>query len=202
MEERVAKAISYVFHPLLMPSVLTVLLFNLKNYTSFLIPFDAKLLLLAMIFALTFVFPLIFILVLKRKGLIQGLHLVSQEERVYPLAITAVFDFSAFYMIRQTQIPDVFYLFLLGSSVLILICLLINFYTKISIHMAGIGGLTGALIGLSLRLNIELTGLIVIAIFISGLTGYARLKLQAHQPIQVYLGFACGAVVMAMFMLI
>lgn len=202
MEERLAKAISYVFHPLLMPSVLMVLLFNLKNYTSFLIPFDAKLLLFAMIFALTFVFPVIFILVLKRKGLIQGMHLVSKEERVYPFAITAVFNFSAFYMIRQTQIPDVFYLFLLGSAVLILVCLLINFYTKISIHMAGIGGLTGTLIGLSLRLNIELTGLIVIAIFISGWIGYARLKLQAHQPVQVYLGFIGGAVVLGIIMLL
>ncbi len=202
MTDKLAKVISLVFHPLLMPSILTIILFNLPNYTSLLIPFDAKLIIIAMVFVLTLVFPVLFIFILKQKGMISSIYLASREERVYPFVITAMFNFTAYYLIRQTQIPNVFYLFLLGSAVLILVCLVINFREKISIHMAGSGGLTGALIGISLRLDIAMTGLIIAVIFISGWIGFARLQLQAHQPRQIYAGFVCGMIVMLIFMMI
>ncbi len=202
MQDKLAKTISILFHPLLFPSYFTLLIFNLNNYISLLIPAGAKLVIFSLIFITTFIFPAIFILIMKRKGLIKSLQMESREERVYPYAITAIFNFSAFYMIKQIQIPEEYYLLLLGSGALILICLVINFYTKISAHMVGAGGLTGALTGMSLRLNIDLVVLIVLAILCSGLIGFARLKLNAHRPSQIYIGFICGMIVMTIFLLI
>ncbi len=202
MQDKLAKTISILLHPLLIPSYFTLLIFNLNNYISLLIPAGAKLVIFSLIFITTFIFPTIFILIIKRKGLIKSLQMESREERVYPYAIAGIFNFSAFYMIKQIQIPEEYYLLLLGSGALILICLVINFNTKISAHMVGAGGLTGALIGISMRLNIDLVVLIVLAILCSGLIGFARLKLNAHKPFQIYLGFICGMIVMTIFLLI
>jgi hypothetical protein len=202
MEDKIAKTISLLFHPLLFPSYFILLIFNLNNYISLLIPFGAKAMIFFMIFVSTFIFPTIFILILKQKGLIQSLQMETREERVYPFAIAGIFNFSAFYMIKQIQVPEEYYLFLLGSASLILICLAINFFTKISAHLAGAGGLTGAMTGISIRMNIDLVMLIAIIILCSGLIGFARLKLNAHNPAQIYAGFICGMIVMTIFLLI
>jgi hypothetical protein len=202
MEDKFAKIISVVFHPLLVPSFLTLILLNLNSYFSLLIPFDASLFIFALIFITTFVFPLFFILIIKRKGMIKSLQMESREERIFPFAIAGAFNLSAFYMIRQVQVPDVFYLFLLGSAIVTLVSLVITFYSKISVHMAGAGGLTGSLMGISMRLNLDLLNLIIIVIFLSGLIGFARLKLNAHKPVEIYSGFVCGIAIMIIIFLI
>jgi hypothetical protein len=202
MEDKLAKIISVLCHPLLFPSYFLVFIFNLNNYISYIIPTDAKFMIFSLAFVMTFIFPIIFILILKQKGIIQSLLMESREERVYPFVVTGIFNFSAFYMIRQIQIPEIYYLFFLGSAALILVCLTINFYTKISVHLAGAGGLTGALMGISIKLNIDLVIPIVSVFILSGLIGFARLKLKAHQPFQIYLGFICGIIVMTAFLLI
>lgn len=157
---------------------------------------------LGMIAITTFFFPVLFILIMKRRGMIKSLHMESREERLYPFVITAIFYFLTYQMIRQLQISDVYKLFMLGSAILIIISLTVNFVMKISIHMVGIGGLMGTLIGLSLHINLDLISSIIIAILIAGIVGFSRLKLAAHKPIQVYTGFLTGALVMGIILLL
>ena len=202
MNDRLASAISYIFHPLLMPSALLLFLFYLPTYNALLVPFNAKWVIVLVVFSLTYVFPLVFTLVIKQRGLIKRIHMVTREERVFPLIITATLNFTAYYLIRETQIPQMFYIVFFGSAVIILISLIINFYTKISLHMVGCGGFTGALIGTSLHLDMEMIGMIASAIFISGLIGTARLKLIAHQSGDVYAGYFLGVVVMTIITMI
>lgn len=202
MEDKIARFLSVLFHPLLLPSYFLLLIFSLKFYISIIIPIEAKLMILALVFVVTCVFPAVFMLIIKNKGLIKSIQMETKEERNYPYIITAIFNFSAYYMIRQIQIPEVYYLFFLGSAVLILVSMVINLFTKISIHMIGSGGITGAIAGISLRLNINLVLFIALAIIISGLVGFARLKLKAHNSIQIYAGFLSGLVIMMIFLLL
>lgn len=202
MELKIAKIVSVLFHPLLIPTYTTLFLFNLNSYIAFQIPYEAKLLILGMIAITTFFFPVLFILIMKRRGMIKSLHMESREERLYPFVITAIFYFLTYQMIRQLQISDVYKLFMLGSAILIIISLTVNFVMKISIHMVGIGGLMGTLIGLSLHINLDLISSIIIAILIAGIVGFSRLKLAAHKPIQVYTGFLTGALVMGIILLL
>jgi hypothetical protein len=196
MEQKFAGLISYIIHPMLIPTYLTLILFNINTYATLLIPAEARLMIFVLIFLTTFAFPSIFILFMKRRGMIKSIQMETKEERTLPFAIAGVFNFTASFMIRQIQIAEIFYLFLLGSAILIFICLIINFYFKISIHMAGIGGLTGALLGISFRLNIDVIQLVTIAVLLSGLVGFARLKLNAHKAFQIYTGYLCGLIVM------
>ncbi|MCD4683092.1 MAG: hypothetical protein K8R86_07395 [Bacteroidales bacterium] len=134
---------------------------------------------------------------MKRRGLIKSLQMESKEERVYPFLLTGIFFFLSYYMLKQIQISEVFHLFLLGITILVFLSLLINFFSKISIHMVGIGGMAGALTGISIRINLDLVLLISFTILLAGFIGFARLKLKSHQPIQIYTGYLLGFLFMA-----
>ncbi|MBM3437127.1 MAG: hypothetical protein FJY07_13035 [Bacteroidetes bacterium] len=196
MELKFARIISWLIHPLYIPTLLTLILLNINSYNVLIIPFHARLIILGLVFITTAIFPMIFIFFMRQRGMIRSLRMEAKEERTLPFAVAGIFNFTAFYMIKQIQIDEIFYLFLLGSAILIFICLFINFYFKISIHMAGIGGLTGALMGISIRLNIDLILLVVTSVLISGIIGYARLQLKAHKAVQIYTGFLCGLIIM------
>ena len=59
--------------------------------------------------------------------------------------------------------------------------------------MIGVGGLVGMMLGMSERLTMDLNTLLILLFVIAGLVGFSRLKLNAHNPFQVYLGFVVGA---------
>jgi membrane-associated phospholipid phosphatase len=81
---------------------------------------------------------------------------------------------------------------ILGTTIAAIITLLINLRWKISAHMVGIGGVLGAVIGISERFMQNLNGTIIVLFLVAGMIGYARLKLDAHTSLQVYAGFATG----------
>jgi len=72
----------------------------------------------------------------------------------------------------------------------------INYFWKISLHMLGMGGLTGVFLGFALRIGIDIFPFLAFLIFLSGLVGYARLKVNSHNPPQVYVGYIVGVVLM------
>jgi membrane-associated phospholipid phosphatase len=58
--------------------------------------------------------------------------------------------------------------------------------------MLGMGGLVGTFLGLALRYQVDALQLVSALVLLSGLVGYARLRLNAHTPAQVYAGFLSG----------
>ena len=84
METKLAKIVSILFQPLLIPSYSLFILFSLNNYLSMLVPAQAKQLLMWIVFLSTFVFPLIFVLILYKRGLIKSVNMEHKEERIFP----------------------------------------------------------------------------------------------------------------------
>lgn len=128
--------------------------------------------------------------------MITSVHMPSKEERRWPLLFGAFF-FGLAYMIisRITEkfsgIDGIKDVAIAGVTTLIC-CTIINLLYKLSIHMAGIGGLTGMLVAYASHVEINLIYVIVAAVFVAGLVGFARLKLSAHSSGQVALGYAVG----------
>jgi membrane-associated phospholipid phosphatase len=193
MEKNIARAISYLFHPLLIPSYAVLILMLLPEDRFRALPFQSSLLLLAFIFLSTFVFPALLMLILKNFKVISSLEMEQQKERVLPLALMSMIFYAVFYLLKQGPPNTVFNLFLLGSTLLVLFTLLINYFWKISIHMVAQGGLFGAMLGLALRFGIEIRLILFLIILITGITAFSRLKLKAHAPAEVYGGFLLGA---------
>ena len=182
-----------------MPTYTLLLVLNIKMYFTAILPFFAKLLLLIMIFSSTVLIPIIIFSIFRRKNVISSFHMETKEERVYPYLITSIIYFLMYMLISQTSIPSIYSFFLICATILSLVLLFVNFRFKISAHTAGIGGVTGLLIGIAFRLNLDLTFLIIISIACAGLIGYARLKQNSHKPSEVYLGFLAGVTIFLLF---
>ncbi|MDD3875205.1 MAG: hypothetical protein PHT69_01140 [Bacteroidales bacterium] len=192
MEKVLARIISILFHPLLMSTYGLLILFQIKTYVSYSIPLKAKLTLLGLIFINTVVLPVIMIYFLKMRGLISDFQMENKKDRIIPYIITIIFYFSTFYILRKFQLPSVIYFIVLGSTCLVILALVINFWWKISAHMIGIGGLLGTFTGISIYLSINMGVLIAAMVLIAGFIGFARLKLNSHTQAQVYSGFILG----------
>ncbi len=196
MDSKLAKVISLLFQPLLIPTYGFIVLFNLNAFFSLVIPASAKWMILLIVFVSTFLLPTFFILILYNRGIVKSLYLKTKEDRVLPFIGTIIFYYLAYYLIKKLQISPIFYFFIIGMTFTVVVALIINFFWKISIHMMAVGGMLGAFIGLSLVLMINLPILIITIIIASGLVGYARLQLNEHSPAQVYSGFGVGLFLM------
>jgi hypothetical protein len=166
------------------------------------LPLQSKMLILGIVSINTLVFPLVFIILLYKTGIISSYNLDKREDRPYPLIASAVLFYITYFLLNKLNIPSVYLLFMLGGALSAVVALIITYYYKISVHMMAIGGLTGALTGISIRLTMDIHWIIVLALVLAGLTGTARLILQAHKPHQVYTGFVAGAAIMLLVFLV
>ncbi len=191
---RLATFISYVFHPILMPILLLFIVFNTDSYIQLATPRTLQLTIYGLVAITTLVLPTFSSLLLVKNGIISSLQMPTKEERRIPFLITCSFYLFTFYLLKQAGISSLIYILFLGASLTLLLTLLINLRWKISAHMVGIGGVIGALIGISMRLSIDYRLLILFLLLLSGTIGSARLLLKAHEPSHIYVGFVVGLV--------
>ncbi|MFO7828646.1 MAG: hypothetical protein R6V23_08505 [Bacteroidales bacterium] len=122
----------------------------------------------------------------------------SNKERLVPFFITSILYFFSYYLLIRLGAPKTINVFMLASATSVFLLFLLSIKWKISAHMLGIGGLTGALIAVSFRLNINIEFFIIAAILVSGVLGYSRLKLEKHNQFDVYAGWFTGLMVTAL----
>jgi len=195
-ENHFAKILSYIFHPVFLPLYCLLLLLNIKSYFTFELIFKAKLLLILFVSVSTIFFPLVMIFLMKKQGLIKSYQMNNRQERIYPYIIVVIFYFLTYNLFRQMQLPDIFLLYMLGATLLLLIVIIINIWWKISTHMVGIGGVLGLVAALMIKLSLNLIFLFAVIILLAGLIGFARLKLNSHKPLEIYAGLLAGIFIM------
>lgn len=175
-----------------MPTYGLALLFFTSNYISTFTPLALRLTVTVITFVFTFILPSLNALILLKTGRINSFEMETRKERVIPYISTALYFFALFYLFHQAQFPSFLNMLILAAAIAIIAAFLVNYKWKISAHAVGIGGLIGAIMGISLRLSIDLHLIIILLILCAGFAGYARLKLDAHSPAQVYTGFLLG----------
>lgn len=199
-----ANLISYLFHPLLMATYGCLLIFfGLTNSIYFIFtPFRIKLVVTLTVFAFTFLLPVLNLLILYKMNYISSLKIENGKERTFPLLITAFCYFGLFYLVYDFNIWPAIKLFVLGGGICIFLVTIINLWWQISAHMTGIGGMFGALLALSIFLQMPIFITISLCLLIAGLVGFARLYLKAHNQAQIYAGFSLGCVIqLSLFLL-
>lgn len=194
MPTSLARFLSYILHPLLMPFYAVVLVMNLNTYIAYSISTQVQRIIISLVFITTGALPILTALILLQKGKIRSLEMESIAERRIPFISTAVFYLICFYLLQQLPVPRLLSLMVLGATITIFIAWILSYGWKVSIHMIGIGGLTGMFLGLSQVLNADLLNMIILVILLSGVLGTARLILGAHTPKQIYVGFLIGLI--------
>jgi len=176
-----------------MPVIGLSIIFNTDSYINYAVPQELKQAVLILVGASTFLIPLLISLFLLNRKLINSLEMETQQERTIPYSTTIIFYIFTLYMLKQAPIPPIVFNFLIGATLSIIIAFVINLKWKVSAHMIGIGGIVGALLCVSIMLEIYITPFFIFFLLVAGLVGSARLVLKAHTPSQVYAGFLIGA---------
>jgi hypothetical protein len=186
------KLISYLLHPLLLPTCGLFLIFHIAEARLWIPTYNTQLVLYALTFSLTFLLPLLSAILLLQAKQIASLKMHTKEERKFPYLATAIYYLCETYLLLHLEVPALLKAFMLGATMLIVSTMLINIFWKISAHMVGIGGLLGMMITISYRLQIDLHYLLITLFLLSGLVAFSRLKLNEHNAAQVYCGFLLG----------
>jgi hypothetical protein len=190
-----AQFISVLAHPLFMPSYAFSLLMYTNPYINMMISDSTKNIVIIILSLFTIVLPILTAIILKQLRVIDSIYMKTTEERKWPFVFTLVWYYMAFQLLAKLYIPQSFLLLMLGAISAIGLSLIITLRWKVSIHMLGIGGLIGAIIGISHRFQFDHSNLIMLLLIFAGLIGFARLKTHSHNYRQVYVGFLLGFLV-------
>ena len=190
----IARTASIVFHPLLIPTLGFLLLFNSDFYFA-LLPWNIKRFLLLVVILSTCVLPALSILLLAYNRKLD-LNMDKNTDRILPLILSSIFYYVGYLIIQKLPIFPIFNFFLIASILVQIALIFITLRWKISAHSAAIGGLLGGFFALSFRQGENPVLIIISLILISGIVGTARLILGKHTSWQVYTGFLLGFLVM------
>ena len=187
-----SRILSYLLHPILMPTYAVLLIFGLSSYYSTIVNVAIKERILLIVAVNTLAIPLIIVYLMYLRGTLKSFEMDDRAERVPPYMITSICYFAAYYMLRSLHLPKVFDLLLLGATIATVAATFITFKWKISIHMIGIGGIVGGLLSISQYLSVDFSQVVIAVMLAAGMLGTARLLLESHTPVQVYSGFLLG----------
>lgn len=209
MKSFFAKAVSIIFHPLFLVSYVLFYLIVANPYIFGFAGPKSKGLIIISVVTISFMFPLIAILMMKALGLIKSLEMEDKMERIGPLIVTGLFYMWLYVNVRNNDIvPEAFTFFILGSTIAVFMALLLNSFTKISLHTIGVGGLVAGMVLIvynwsygvidipfsffDLQLRVSDRLIVMISVIGAGLVGTCRLYLKAHKEDEIYTGYLVG----------
>lgn len=185
-----ARFISAIFHPLLIPTIGFLFLFNSGFYFSIL-PWALKKYMLLVVFITTCFLPALSIFILSINSKFD-INMEKNTDRTLALIISAISYYIGYLFLKRLPSFPIYNILLIGSVLVHVILLPISMRWKISIHSAAIGGLIGGVLALAFRLQENPAIILSTLILIAGLVGTARLVLSKHTNAQIYAGFSIG----------
>jgi membrane-associated phospholipid phosphatase len=189
-----SRILSYTFQPLVIPTLvfwLWIVYFPLFHVNG---TYQYFLMIVSILF--TSIFPAIMLLGLYRLKWISTLDIEDPRERFVPYLITLFFYGVQIWLMYVKDVHTLFLITTISMFVSIFIAMIITFFWKISTHMVALGGLVGLLIRLSINFySFDIIVLLLVSILISGLVMSARVYLNKHTIMQVYIGFLLGILV-------
>jgi hypothetical protein len=140
--------------------------------------------------------PLITLILMKIFGLIESLELPYRRDRKLPILLSAAYSLFGYLFVRQIPQLNPLFLFLpLGSFCVLMAAYFFTLRFQISLHLMAIGALTGTFTLASRFLGTDYLSAVYITVGMAAITAFARIRLNAHKPYQVYSGYLSGFLV-------
>lgn len=193
-----AKVVSYLFHPLFVPTYIFLLLMLLVPYEfAGITPWQLKLRLFS-VFWLTAFFPAFAVFLLWRLKFSESIFLRTQKERIIPYIITMFFYWWMHYLSRNfSDQPAVLKFFYTGIFMATAAGLILNNYYKISLHGMGMGGASMAIVLFAFYYHQPMGLVIAGALLLTGIVATSRFLISDHTQKEVYMGLLVGGLCQA-----
>ncbi|RXQ95103.1 PAP2 family protein [Ancylomarina salipaludis] len=189
-----SRIISGLAHPMLMPLYALYLIFHSDTFLDF-TPFTLVKAIYLIVFITTVLLPISCLPLLKSYSLISSFDLSERRDRMIPLALAVLSYSLGFYLLSKLPGSNIFARLQLAGIFSLLLLLITSYWWKISLHMAGIGGLCALIFTFSVRFSTSLRTMFMMSLLAAGFLAYSRLKLNRHTSAQIYVGFMFGFIV-------
>jgi hypothetical protein len=190
-----ADVLSFIFHPVFMPTLLVLILYRLSPTSFAGVPQENLGKWLVIVAINTIAFPLLTVALLKGLGFIQSIYMHDPKDRIIPLIGTMIFYFWAYNVFKNLETPFVLRTMLLGTFWGVILLFLINIFFKVSMHTSAAGNVLGLMIVLMMISPVNMLLPFFLSIVAAGIIGTARLALGAHKPSEIWLGYVLGILV-------
>ena len=192
MMRHFSKLISFILHPLFIPTYGTVFYFMVTPKYS---PLEMQGGNILPIFILTVIIPLASLLILKQLGMMRSPLLQSSEERIYPLLIFLALILMVLLNIIPNHYTVELYYYFMGMALATASCLFLALLGKVvSLHMVGIGSLLMFMVNLSIHFEKNIVVAISLCTLACGLLASARLFLKLHGRAAMLTGWLIGLI--------
>ena len=194
-----AQLISYLFHPLFIPTFFMLYLIRVIPYEfAGITEWQLKLRVFS-VFWLTAFFPAFAVFLLWRLKFSESIFLRTQKERVIPYVITMFFYWWMYYLSRNfTDQPLALKFFYFGIFIASSLGLIVNNFIKVSLHAMGVSGLLMAVLLVNLHYPISNVLWVGVAILLSAIVVSARMIVSDHTKQELIIGFVIGLVTQVM----
>jgi hypothetical protein len=199
--DNLARVISIIFHPLLLPVYGMAIIFSAPTLYTY-IPFEVKRLVILIVLVNNVLLPLSLIPFFVHSRMISSWSMEERQDRVIPLIINTSFYIVTSYILYRFTVPHFLKSYIFAVASLSLIATLINLRWKISLHSIGAGLLLSIVIMLSVRMYTPLILYIIPVSIAAGLVLSSRLQLSLHNPGQVWCGFFTGSLGFSLLIMI
>lgn len=201
----VSKILSWLFLPLLAPIYAIAIAMYIESTEAdfyqrqslyWLEPMQKEFLLYFFVF-FSFLAPALTVLFLQTRGSVTSVMMEKRSERIIPSLMTILFGISllAIFLVKIPEtLPGARFIFglSLGSLIAVIICTILTFRWKVSLHAAGMGILTGFLYMYYSQMLLFPMWILILAFLVSGMVMAARMVLKLHSLAQLIAGFAIG----------
>ena len=185
-----AKAVSMLSSPFYLPLIGLAVLFTF-SYLS-LLPLAYKATVLAIAYIFTVFMPTNLIRLYNRYHGWAPFELGTRERRMIPYLVSILCYFMCYYVMTLYHMPHLMGSIVVAALAMQVTCSIVNLWWKISVHMAAIGSMTGALTAFAAIFMFNPTWWLCAIILLAGLIGTARMILRQHTLPQIYVGFLLG----------
>lgn len=184
-----AQIASYTIHPGILPTLGALyVLYVLPEVFSYQRIFT----LAGTVFLGTYLLPIIAIFALRGLGIIESIHLIKRNDRIYPYLATTACILATSNLCARVGAPREITLSLVaGASVVLASTIALPFY-KSSAHMAGISGFIALYIVMGQRYGSGSLEGLVLLVALAAYVAWARITLNRHTLLELLSGLVIG----------
>jgi hypothetical protein len=119
-------------------------------------------------------------------------ELSERKKRLIPYVLTLMSYATCLITMHKMHFPHYFSSIIMAAFVCTMLCMLLNFRWRVSIHLAGCGMFVGGLLSYSLLFHFNPVWWLCGFILLAGIQGTARISYHQHSLLEVILGFLAG----------
>lgn len=201
-----AKILSWAFLPLFTPVYALAIGLYIENWEMDYFQRDclyaifnpeAKEVLLYLFFAFSFLAPALTVVFMNLRGKVDSIMLEKRSQRLIPSLLTILYGIMLM-VILYLKVPmginggKFIYGLALGSLLTVILCTVLTFNWKVSLHAAGMGILSGFLVIYFYYMSYFPLGWLLLVLLCSGIVMSARMYLKLHNLGQILIGYLTG----------